>query len=140
MKTVLHSLFALMLATSIGNAQETTGITISVTIDNVVNDEGKVMASLHDEASFMKNAGLQQAETEIKNGKATFTFNNVAPGTYAIMAMHDANNNKKMDIEMNGMPIESYGMSGNNMSMGPPIFNDASFTVADENLTFAIRF
>jgi len=45
-----------------------------------------------------------------------------------------------MDFEANGMPKESYGMSGNAMTMGPPTFNDAKFEVSNENLEFNIRF
>lgn len=139
MKALVLSL-ALTLGTLFMNAQENTGVTIKVTIDNVTSDEGKVLASVHTTDTFMRGPGILNAESEIKGGKATLTFEDVAPGTYAIMAMHDANDNKQMDFEANGMPKESYGMSGNDMTMGPPNFNMAKFEVTDKDLEFNIRF
>ena len=130
--TLIRSLFA--------NAQETQGATITVTIDNIVNDEGKVMIALHSNETFMRGEGIMSQESTIADGKVEFTFEGVPVGTYAIMALHDANNNNKMDYEANGMPKESYGMSGNEMTMGPPNFEMAKFNVTDEDLEFNIRF
>jgi uncharacterized protein (DUF2141 family) len=130
----------LLLATFFGFSQEAKGQNISVTIDNVSSDEGKVLVSLHTAETFMRGQGIQNLQSEIKNGTVTFTFLNVANGAYAIMAIHDANDNKQMDYEANGMPKESYGMSGNEMTFGPPNFADAKFEVKDKDLTFNIRF
>lgn len=131
---------AFVFLTTFSFSQEEKSQTITITIDNVLNNEGKVLVSLHTSDTFMKGAGIQNLESTIENGKVSFTFKNVANGSYAIMALHDANDNKKMDFETNGMPKESYGMSGNEMSFGPPSFVDAKFEVNDEDLTFAIRF
>jgi uncharacterized protein (DUF2141 family) len=130
----------LLLMTSFGFSQETKGQNITVTIDNVPSNEGKVLISLHTSETFMKGKGIQNLECEIKDGNVTFTFKNVANGTYAIMTLHDANDNKQMDFEANGMPKESYGMSNNEMTFGQPNFADANFDVKDEDLTFNIRF
>ena len=138
MKTLV-SILAIFLSLSSGFAQEST-VNITVTIENVVSDNGKVLAGLHTADTFMKGLGIQNLESEIKDGKVTLTFENVPSGTYAIMAMHDANDNKRMDYQDNGMPKESYGMSGNDMSFGPPNFEMAKFEVGSENLTFNIRF
>ena len=138
MRTVFLTL-GLCLIVFWGNAQ-TDGITITVTIDNVTSDEGRVMASVHTQNTFMRGPGILNVESTIKDGKVTLTFENIVPGTYAIMAMHDANNNQQMDFEPNGMPKESYGMSGNDMTMGPPSFDAAKFEVADKDLNFNIRF
>ena len=56
------------------------------------------------------------------------------------MALHDENDNNAMDFEDNGMPKESYGMSNNPMSYGPPQFATAKFEVASEDLEMNIRF
>ncbi|MBL87854.1 MAG: hypothetical protein CMO82_14520 [Winogradskyella sp.] len=116
------------------------GITITVTVDNVTNDKGKVLMSLHTSETFMKGKGIKDAETTIENGKVTITFENVLPGEYAILALHDENDNKRMDYEDNGMPKESFGMSNNVMVMGPPQYEDAKFKVANEDLDLNIRF
>ncbi len=138
MKTYFLSI-ALILVISIGNAQDN-GQTITVEVNNVVNNNGKVIFGLHTEDTFMKAESIQSAESEIKDGKVNATFKNVQPGTYAIMVLHDENDNKRMDFEPNGMPKENYGMSNNPVSFGPPQFVDAKFMVAEEDLDLLIRF
>ncbi len=120
-------------------SQESETYTITVSIDNVKNNNGKVMLGLHSADTFMKGQGIQNAESKIEDGKITVTFENVEPGNYAILALHDENENNRMDFE-NGTPIESYGMSNNPMSYGPPQYNDAKFEVINENLDLKIRF
>ncbi|MFP4846422.1 DUF2141 domain-containing protein [Winogradskyella sp. PE311] len=135
--------FALALSTLIGFSQDSdteTGISITVTIDNVKNDNGTVLFSLHTKDTFMKGKGIIDTQTKIKDGKVTITFKNVMPGEYAIMALHDENDNQRMDFRENGMPLESYGMSNNVMSFGPPQYGDAKFKVEKEDLEMAIRF
>lgn len=132
--------FALALTTVFGFSQEVEGVNITVTIDNVTSDKGKVLMSLHTSETFMKGNGIKDAETEIKDGKVTITFENVLPGEYAILAMHDANDNKRMDFQENGMPTESFGISNNVMAMGPPQYDDAKFKVENKNLEIKIRF
>lgn len=139
MKTVTLAL-SFLFVSIIAMAQEKTGVDITVTIDNITSNEGKVLVGLHSADTFMKAPGVQNIQSAIEEGKVTLKFTNVTPGDYAIMAMHDANENNRMDYETNGMPKESYGMSGNDMTMGPPSFETARFTVNNEDLEFTIRF
>ncbi|UJH67776.1 DUF2141 domain-containing protein [Allomuricauda sp. SCSIO 65647] len=139
MKTLsffLGLLFTGLLAT----AQDNLGVTVTVTIENMLSDDGKVTASLHSQETFMKGPGIKNVEAEAKKGEVTLTFENVEPGTFAIMVLHDKNENNRMDFDENGMPKENYGMSGNEMLMGPPTFESAKFEVASEDLTLNIRF
>lgn len=130
------------LALSLGlmvNAQDT-GITITVTVENIKSNEGKVLIGLHNSETFMRADGLDNVEGTIENKKATLVFKNVKPGEYALLAMHDENENYMMDFEASGMPKESFGLSNNPMSFGPPQFNEAKFSVNDKDLNFTIRF
>jgi len=137
MKTLVL-FFSVLLSSFFVSAQET--VTVTVVIENVLNDEGSLLVSLHSEDTFMKGGGLIDLSEKAKEGQVTLEFENVEPGTYAIMAMHDTNDNKRMDFEDNGMPKESYGMSGNDLTMGPPTFDAAKFEVTNEDLEFKIRF
>ncbi|MEE9360963.1 MAG: DUF2141 domain-containing protein [Cellulophaga sp.] len=138
MKTLSYIL-GFMLLSLTTYAQEKDGINITITIDNVLNDNGKVLLSLHSSDTFMKGKGIKSLESTIIDGKINVTFKNVAQGEYAILVLHDENENNQMDFESNGMPKESYGMSGNIMTMGPPTFADAKFHVTNENITLNIR-
>ncbi len=139
MKTIAL-IFGILLSLNLASAQSAEGTTIEVTIENVLTDGGSIWAVLHNADTFMKEEGLAAKRLEGKKGKVAFSFENVEPGTYAIMVMHDLNDNDRMDFEDNGMPKESYGISGNEILNGPPTFEGAKFIVADEALQLKIRF
>ena len=139
MKTLIK-LFLFIFCLTIGNAQENYETSITVTFDNVPNDKGHVIVALHTSETFMRGPGVKNAKSTIENGKVKVTFKNVAPGTYAIIALHDANDNSQMDFQENGMPLEAYGTSNNPMSFGPPQFSESKFEVKSEDLKFHIRF
>jgi uncharacterized protein (DUF2141 family) len=115
-------------------------VTVTVTIENVLIDNGNVLVSLHNNETFMKGPGVIDLQEKAVKGVVKVTFEDIAPGTYAIMVLHDENDNKRMDFEANGMPKESYGTSNNVMAMGPPSFSDSKFEVADKDLDLVIRF
>lgn len=121
-------------------AQENKGVTLTVTVENVLADGGTILAGLHTEETFMRNDGIASADAPAIKGVVTLTFENVTPGTYALMIMHDANDNKQMDMSPEGMPKESYGTSGEMNMFGPPVFTDAKFEVIDEDQEISIRF
>jgi uncharacterized protein (DUF2141 family) len=138
MKNVILTI-AFVCSLTFGFAQDK-GITITVTVDNLTSDKGKASFSLHTSETFMKGGGIMNASSEIKDGKAVITFINVKPGEYAILGMHDANENGRMDFRENGMPLESYGTSNNVMAFGPPQYEDAKFIVEDKDLELNLRF
>lgn len=124
-----------------GIAQEKKGATITVTIENVRSDNGTILAGLHTTDTFMKAEALVNTGTPAKIGEVTLTFKNVQPGTFAIMVIHDANDNKQIDMDPStGIPQESYGTSGKINPYGPPAFTDAKFEVTDKDQTLTIRF
>ncbi|QRM90928.1 DUF2141 domain-containing protein [Lacinutrix sp. WUR7] len=134
-------LIALFMASAFSSQAQnkTTGNTITVTVENIRNTNGKILSSLHDVNTFMKGKeGIQTAETSIEGNTVTITYKNVLPGTYAIMCVHDENDNKKMDFELNGMPKENYGMSNNPILYGPPTF-DVAKLIVKEDLNITIR-
>ncbi|OUS02514.1 hypothetical protein A9Q86_03135 [Flavobacteriales bacterium 33_180_T64] len=139
MKTLFLSI-ALIFISILGFAQGKKGSTITVTVENILSADGKVILALHSSDTFMKGPGVQNQEAKIIDGKATFTFENVTAGNYALMALHDKNENGRMDYESSGMPKESYGTSNNVRAFGPPVYEDAKFEVGSEDLKLSIRF
>ncbi|MGB5941985.1 MAG: DUF2141 domain-containing protein [Leeuwenhoekiella sp.] len=113
---------------------------VTVTINNVTNDDGKVVFGLYDENTFMKAAPVKSAEVTVEKGKVQAVFDSVAPGNYAILCYHDVNENGKMDFQSNGMPLENFGASNNDMSMGPPTWEASKFEVKEEPVLLDIRF
>ncbi|KQC33106.1 hypothetical protein AAU57_07080 [Nonlabens sp. YIK11] len=140
MKTLMTTL-VLILISAFAKAQTPPSTvetyTITVNVDNARNDNGEMIFSLSTKDQFMKAAPLMAASSSIKDGVATVTFENVPKGEYAIIVLQDLNGNKQMDFEVNGMPKESYGVSNNVMSYGPPTWAEAKFEVT-ENTTLRI--
>lgn len=141
MKTIA-SLLVLFIISLLGFAQNTNTketISITVSVPNVPGTHGKVYFGLYNESTFMKAAPLMTEEASILKGIAKITFTNVPAGEYAISCFYDKNTNKRMDFEPNGMPKESYGVSNNDMSYGPPQWQTAKFSVTDTDLEMVIR-
>ncbi|MAN58515.1 MAG: hypothetical protein CMC08_01615 [Flavobacteriaceae bacterium] len=142
MKSILFAL-ACTLCIFNSNAQNPSptpsneGTTITVTVP-VQSNDGTIIVALFEEDNFMKKP-TQGKESEIIDGQASVTFENVLPGIYAVTLFHDKNGNKQMDFQPNGMPIEMYGVSNNVMTMGPPKWDDARFQVASTPLSLEIR-
>jgi len=141
MKTLFLSI-ALTFSSFIISAQtpaetisELTTITISIPVQS---NEGNIVVGLYDQTNFMKKPS-EGLTGEIIDGKATVTFKDVVPGEYAVILYHDKNLNKTMDFDMNGMPLEMYGMSNNPMSYGPPQWSDAKFDVTLTPIEMEIR-
>ena len=121
------------------NAQTEKAQDITVSINNFANNNGKALVALHTKNDFMKGKGIQSTESVIENGKVTVTFKDVQPGEYAIVVLHDENENYRMDFEDTGMPKENYAMSNNPISYGPPKFEDAKFE-AEKDFRFDFTF
>ncbi|QBA64498.1 DUF2141 domain-containing protein [Muriicola soli] len=137
---LLVLVFVFTLFSQLCFSQEDAGADIVVTIENVLTDGGQVYAALHTAETFMQSQGIDFVVAEGKKGALIMSFEGVEPGTYAIMVMHDLNGNNQMDFDSNGMPVESYGMSGKDMHMGPPTFEAAKFEVTGQDQELRIRF
>ncbi|MBC8753799.1 DUF2141 domain-containing protein [Kordia sp. YSTF-M3] len=140
MKNLL--LIAILISSVFATAQTknttTEGVTITVTVDKVKNNKGKVLFALYTEDTFMKRQPLQAVGSKIEENKVTVTFTNVPKGEYAITCVHDENDNGQMDFEPSGMPKEDYGTSNNQLSYGPPEFGPSKFTVKDADIALKI--
>ena len=115
------------------------GNTIYVSLDNVSSNKGRVSFALFEKEGFLEKP-MARVYVAIKDNRSEAAFENIAPGTYAIVCYHDENNNKRMDFSENGMPIEDYGVSNNVFNFGPPDFESSKFTFSEVDLKMDIRF
>lgn len=111
---------------------------ISVTATNISSSDGKVFFVLFDKETFM-NTPIQSKSKEILNGKSFITFKNLEKGEYSIICFHDMNDNGIMDINNNGIPSESYGVSNNILTFGPPSFFSTKFSLLEEDVNLEIK-
>lgn len=104
-------------------------ITVRVTHPGVTT--GTVEVSLFNSAeTFMKKPFLQFSGEPDKDGAYTATFSSVPEGEYAVVVVHDENNNGTLDRGFLGLGGESYAFSnGARPLFGWPDFDDAAFKV-----------
>lgn len=109
---------------------------VTITLTGVEARGGQVLAVLNTEASFMRGADYTARVSGDAAGTVTLTFHNVAPGDYALMVMHDANDNGQFDMSPMGMPAEGFAFSNKGQPlMGMPTFQGLKFTVTAAGAT-----
>jgi uncharacterized protein (DUF2141 family) len=118
---------------------------IIVTIDGLHNAQGNVFVGLYaSPAKFLQgNQADAQKKVRASAGPITVTFDNLAPGTYAVGAFHDENGNDHLDTNFLGLPVEGYALSnGVRAVMAKPTFQQAAFTVGagDKPVSLHIRY
>ncbi len=98
---------------------------------NLRNSNGSLGCSLYNSPKgFPKSdeSVIANSKVKIKDGQAACVFKNVKPGSYAVVAMHDDNNDGKMHYNFLGIPTKGYGFSnGATATFGPPSFDAAKF-------------
>jgi uncharacterized protein (DUF2141 family) len=83
---------------------------------------------------------IQQTELKAAPEPLNVVFNDLAPGTYAVGAYHDENNNRRLDTDFIGYPKEGYALSnGIRAVFSRPRFIDASFPVGGEDAHVILR-
>lgn len=121
----------LLIIALLGAAGAASAATVQVRVDGVRNDTGVVQVALCDEATYPKDCRLTTS-VPAKAGSVTVELPNVPAGSWAALAYHDENTNKKLDTNFVGMPKEGYGFSnGAKGTFGPPKFKDTAITVGE---------
>ena len=104
---------------------------LTVRLSGLRNDDGQAGCMIFtspDGFPATPAKSLKQQFVKIKGKSATCTFDDVKPGTYAVVSMHDENGNGKMDSNILGMPLEGWGTSRDSRGTFGPKFKDAVFT------------
>ena len=110
---------------------------LAVSIKNLSPPTGTVEVTLFNSAeTFMKEPYRQQSGKSNENGEFITEFTDLTSGEYAVVVVHDANDNGKLDTGFLGFGGESYRFSNDAWSwFGRPDFEDASIiTAPDGNL------
>ena len=106
--------------------------TLTVHVLNVA-DGGTVRLGLYDQDGYPDDQSEPTASADVKAvaGETVIVLRNVPPGTYAIEAYQDVNDNDKMDTTWLGLPLEPYGFSRDaHPVFSKPSFSRVKFTVA----------
>ncbi len=112
---------------------------VEVEVTGVRSDRGSVLVAVCTRESFL-GAGCQWVgSVAAKPGTVQARVRGVPPGTYAIQAFHDENDNMDLDRTFIGFPKEGLGFSNDApMKYGPPSFDDAAIAVSEAGAAAAL--
>ena len=104
-------------------------ISLDIEIENLKSNKGNINVLISDES---KNEIASATFIRVKGLKAVVSFDSIYPGKYAIQFYHDENQNGKLDMNLIGIPKESYGSSNNvKPILGPPKFEKMLFNLTE---------
>ena len=119
------------------------GAPLTVVVDNVRSNVGRVHVALCPQKTFLKDDCLLESSAPSQKGSTSVTFANVPPGEWAAQAFQDENGNKKVDQNFIGIPKEGVGFSRDaKIVFGPPKWRDAVIThdAKPQTIHFALRY
>ncbi len=116
---------------------------IHVQVLNIRNSTGIVACALFESRIGFPTEYLHSASNimaiKIRKQQARCDFEDIPPGTYAIVVIHDENMNGRLDYNLLHIPKEGYGFSNDAKSIiGTPSFSAASFPYDGQNLELTI--
>jgi uncharacterized protein (DUF2141 family) len=137
-----------LLTTPVARAGE-----LRVTITDVRSDSGELLIGLYETAEGFL-AAIANAETSgimadrnrligvamrARPGPQQAVFARLPPGRYAVIVVHDENDNGRLDANVFGVPTEGYGFSNDARGfLSAPSFDAAAITIGNADASIAI--
>ncbi len=137
---LLFLLLAIMLPPT--EALSQAGGTLRIRVTGLRSTTGQALVLVYATAAGFpgsKEKALVSRYEPLSGTTAEFTVAGLAPGTYAVVIVHDENANREIDSNFLGIPKEGVGVSnGPQKRWGPPLFKPASFLLPPQGLTIDI--
>jgi uncharacterized protein (DUF2141 family) len=113
---------------------------VVVQVSNFSTTDGTVEVSLFDSAeSFLVAPYLQQSGNIDENGSYVTYFASLPAGEYAVVVVHDANDNGQLDLGFLDFGGEDYGYSNHARPwFGRPDFDEVKIVVGDTDVVVEI--
>jgi uncharacterized protein (DUF2141 family) len=97
-------------------------------INNLESNNGPIYIRILDENENPVIVGTSLVD----NYSTKISFDSIYPGRYAVQFYHDENQNGKLDMNLIGIPKESYGSSNDvKPLLGPPNFEKMLFNLTE---------
>lgn len=117
---------------------------IHVKILDIRNSNGTVACALFEAPKGFPTEYLHFSTNimiiKIRKSQARCDFEDIPPGKYAMVVVHDENMNGKLDTNWAGFPREGYGFSNDATALlGAPSFSDASFHYDGRSINMTMR-
>ena len=104
---------------------------LKITITDAATTTGRIEVTLFDSSeNFLKSAFLQQRGKVSEEGTLIVEFAGIEEGEYAVVVIHDENNNGIFDSGFLGFGAEGLGYSNNvRPFLGRPDFDDVKLSI-----------
>ena len=141
---MLLQIMILMLLEAPGLIQTEGAVTLTVGINNLKNQKGKLGLAVFRTAEGWPDM-WEQAERStlvlIDSKPQEIMISDLPLGRYAVSVFHDENSSGDMDKNFIGIPKEGYGVSNNAKAglFGPPKFEDAQFDLSSNETRIDIE-
>jgi uncharacterized protein (DUF2141 family) len=114
---------------------------LNVTISDIQPGPGNIRVALYADADSFRH---EDRATRVLSTGATASavvvvFTDIPAGQYAVLAYHDANDNKKLDLRLGMFPEEGWGLSNDPTVIGPPRFSASAFDIAEPVTDLKVR-
>jgi uncharacterized protein (DUF2141 family) len=117
--------------------------TLQVQIQGAASDQGKILVLVfnsRDGFPDVVSKAYKQLELVPKSGKAEMTLTDLPSGKYAIVVLHDVDDNGGMTSNRFGVPQEKYGFSNNpKIYFSPPSFDKSAIELKSESKQVTIH-
>jgi uncharacterized protein (DUF2141 family) len=126
---------------------------LRVTVMGVRSDKGELLIALYDNADGFANALANAATRGLvpdsgrligtairsKTGNQSTIFTQLPPGRYAVVVIHDENDNGRLDENAFGVPTEGYAFGNDAQGLlSAPSFNAAAIAVGEAHLDVSV--
>lgn len=112
---------------------------LTVRVTALRSADGTVHVALYDSPDAFPNSAGMIEDRVVPASNPIATFEDLAPGTYAVAVFHDENGNGEFDQGLFGIPLEGYAFSmGARAFFGPPSFDTAAFAIGAGGTTVTI--
>ncbi len=138
---VMARLFgAATLATAAFGASHACAADLTVVARGIVSGPGAIRVALYRGAEGFRHEdrALRVLSVPARATTIAVTFHDIPPGRYAVLAYHDANDDKKLDLRFGMFPKEGWGLSNDPRVMGPPSFAASALDVTGAAMTTTI--
>src|SRR5690349_8748238 len=122
---------------------------LRLTVRGIRSDDGEILIALYDSAGGFKSAianaatrGLMPDSGRLigtairaKRGTQSTVFTQLPPGRYAIIVIHDENDNGRLDKNGMGVPTEGYGFGNDAQGfLSATSFEAAAIAIGDADV------
>ena len=126
---------------------------LRLTIKGVRSDDGEILIALYDDPKGYESALANAATrglmpdsgrligTSIRAiaGPQSTVFTQLPPGRYAILVIHDENDNGRLDENAMGVPTEGYGFGNDAQGfLSAPSFDAAAVTIGEADVSTSV--